>query len=181
MDHHCPWINNCVGFYNRRYFIQLLLYALLSLFFVFIHGFYFIFMESIRSTQPVANRFGGGGSSPHTHSEYDPSEGSALTVLKYVYVCLMLFFSMVLIFALIPFSRFHLNLVLRNSTTIENMDVANRDRNRYDLGVSRNIEQVFGPNPCCWLAPVHASANRPVGDGVRWNMHYMVANDMDQV
>lgn len=69
--------------------------------------FYFIFMESIRSAQPA--RYG----PTHSHADFDPSEGSALTVLKYVYVCLMLFFSMVLIFALIPFSRFHLNLVLR--------------------------------------------------------------------
>ncbi|EPR63153.1 DHHC zinc finger domain-containing protein [Toxoplasma gondii ME49] len=170
MDHHCPWINNCVGFYNRKYFIQLLIYAIACLFFIFIHGFYFIFVESIRSTQthPTALE--------HSVLSYEP-DASAVAVLKYVYVCLMLFFSMVLIFALIPFSRFHLNLVLKNSTTIENMDVANRDRNRYDLGVSRNIEQVFGSNPCCWFVPVQFAANRPVGDGVRWNMHYMVADE----
>ena len=33
MDHHCPWINNCIGIGNFRFFVQLLLHVSMGSFF----------------------------------------------------------------------------------------------------------------------------------------------------
>ncbi|SCM19122.1 palmitoyltransferase, putative [Plasmodium chabaudi chabaudi] len=153
MDHHCPWINNCVGFYNRRFFMQLLFYGLICLFMVATQTFHYIFIDNINAYMDTGFQ-----------------ENNSFVALEYTYASIVLFLTFVLIFALVPFTKFHLKLISKNSTTIENMDIYHQDYNIYNVGCEDNAKQVFGNNILCWMCPCQCISNRPAGDGVRWRV-----------
>jgi len=129
MDHHCPWIMNCVGFENHKYFFLLVVYSMLSCWFIT-----FTVTESVErsaeSEDSMINRF--------------------LLVL-----CLTL--AIIMGSLMTVFLSFHVWLMLSGMTTIEFCEKAtslNRSTQGYSQGFYGNLTAVLGPQPLLWFMPV---------------------------
>ena len=148
MDHHCPWVDNCIGFYNRKFFMQLLFFVVTLTIYVDISEIYFIIDMSMRLLQK--------------HIKYSEIFHVGLAIICYIAVFI---FSIIITM----FFKFHIKLVLNNSTTIESLDNEHKkDNEKFNLGPSANWEQVFGTDPLFWFFSFSTKRGRPDGDGLTW-------------
>ena len=151
MDHHCPWVDNCIGFYNRKFFMQLLFFVVILTIYVDITEIYFVIDMSIKLFKQ--------------HVKYSEIIHFGFVIICYIAI-------LVFTFIISMFLKFHLKLVLNNSTTIESLDQEHKIENtKFNIGKRQNWEQVFGTEPLLWFFPLPTKSGRPEGDGLTWKVN----------
>lgn len=149
MDHHCPWVVNCIGFYNYKYFLNMLFYVSMNCWIIILSAW-----------GPVVAVI---------QASYNYSSESEYIYLEELDMMLAYFivasYSLAIVIGCVIsfFFMFHIRLVMNQYTTIEfiekrgsqkKKDKNFQNKSPYDLGSLQNLKSVFGPNIFLWLLPV---------------------------
>jgi hypothetical protein len=150
MDHHCPWIDNCVGFANHKFFLLLIAYG---------------FLASAVAVACSAPDFMACLTVVSAVLERDGKVHAGLQQLNLCDVFLFIVFyglAWAVLVGLGAMLIIHIRFALENLTSIE--DNYEGVPNPYDQGSGRlNLEQilgVFGPD---WFLPIRP--RKPTTDG----------------
>jgi hypothetical protein len=133
MDHHCPWVANCIGFYNYKYFMNMLFYCSITVSFLVI------------TTWPLFTAL-------FQHDNLVDPKLSYFIITTYLLAA-----SLGLIIT--GFFFFHLWLITKQYTTIEYCEKrvepnSNFATSPYNRGIWKNFRSVFGNNVLFWFLPI---------------------------
>jgi hypothetical protein len=135
MDHHCPWLLNCVGFDNRKYFILTLFYTFLTVILALCVSIPFLWGDWAKGIDMGFE---------------------SINTLEFCFANIATVQCLILVGILIPFGSFHVDLINKNSSTLDNLEEKRQGGSSavsYDMGLEFNWVQVMGKNKLAWPLP----------------------------
>lgn len=152
MDHYCPWLSNCVGYFNHKFFFLFLFYASICSNWVA----FSLTTSKILGKKALMN----------AGYQFFVAESQGLSVLISVIIT--------------PFFGFHCWLAGKNLTTIEFCEKKTANggfSSPYDLHCYHNYKTVLGKNPLYWLIPI----DHGLGDGITWEIREDVKRRIEAI
>lgn len=142
MDHHCPWLNKCVGYFNHRYFLNFLFYIALGT------GYCSILNIPIM----VTNKF------------------NQVYHFRSFLFSIMWPLNITLFIALIAFNLWSWYLAYKGYTTIEFMEKSSQGRGEFHNKQNGllNLRVIFG-NVSNWIQIFSPSVRDLQSNGVVWD------------